>query len=195
MDYSPQGSSVHGIFLARILECVAISSSSRPCFVRTLTMTCPSWVALHSMAHSFTELCKPLHQDKAVIHEGNTWSEKFQMFKLGFKEAGEQEIKLSMFTESWRKQRSSRKTFNSASFTKLIPLTVWIPTNGKILKEMGIPDHLTCLLRNLYVSQEATVTIGHGTTGSKLGKEYDKAVYHDPAYLTYMQSTSCEIPG
>ena len=52
MDYSPQGSSVHGIFLARILECVAISSSSRPCFVRTLTMTCPSWVALHSMAHA-----------------------------------------------------------------------------------------------------------------------------------------------
>ena len=72
---------------------------------------------------------------------------------------------------------------------------MWIPTNGKILKETGIPDHLTCLLRNLYVSQEATITIGHGTTGSKLGKEYDKAVYHDPAYLTYMQSTSCQIPG
>ena len=44
------------------------------------------------------------------------------------------------------------------------PLTVWITTNWKILKEMGIPDHLTCLLRNLYAGQEATVRTGHGTT-------------------------------
>ena len=58
---------------------------------------------------------------------------------------------------------------------------------------MGIPDHLTCLLRNVYASQEATVRTGHGTTdGSKLGKEYLRAVYCHPAYLTYMQSTSCE---
>ena len=58
----------------------------------------------------------------------------------------------------------------------------------KILKEIGIPDHLTCLLRNLYAGQEATVRTGHGTTesGSKSGKEYVKAVYCHPAYLTYM---------
>ena len=63
----------------------------------------------------------------------------------------------------------------------------------KILKEMGIPDHLTCLLRNLYVGQEATVRTGHGTTDwFKLGKEYVKAVYCYPAYLTSVQSTSCE---
>ena len=61
---------------------------------------------------------------------------------------------------------------------------------------MGVPDHLTWLLRNLYVGQEATVRIRHGTTESaKLGKEYIKAVYRYPAYLTYMQSTSCEMPG
>ena len=60
----------------------------------------------------------------------------------------------------------------------------------KILKEMGIPDHLTCLLRNLYTGQEATVRTGHRTTDSFLGKEYIKAVYCHPAYLTYMQSTS-----
>ena len=61
----------------------------------------------------------------------------------------------------------------------------------KILKEMGIPDHLTCLLRNLYAGQEATVRTGHGTTtGFKLGKEYMKAVYCYPAYLTYIWSTS-----
>ena len=59
----------------------------------------------------------------------------------------------------------------------------------KILKEMGIPDHLTCLLRNLYAGQEAIVRIGHGTTDcSKLGKEY-KAVYCHPAYLTSVQIT------
>ena len=61
----------------------------------------------------------------------------------------------------------------------------------KILKEMGIPDHLTCLPRNLYAVQEATVRKGvEQQTGSKLGKEYIKAVYCHPAYLTYMQSTS-----
>ena len=63
----------------------------------------------------------------------------------------------------------------------------------KNFQEMGIPVHLTCLLRNVYAGQEATVRTGHGTKdGSKLGKEYLKAVYCYPAYLTYMQSTSCK---
>ena len=66
----------------------------------------------------------------------------------------------------------------------------------KILQEMGIPEHLTCLLRNLYAGQEATVRTGHETTDwFKLGKENIKAVYCHPAYLTCMQSTSCEMPG
>ena len=61
---------------------------------------------------------------------------------------------------------------------------------------MGIPDHLTCLLRNLYAGQETTVRPDmEQRTGSKLGKEYVKAVYCHPACLTYMQSTSCEMPG
>ena len=61
---------------------------------------------------------------------------------------------------------------------------------------MGLPDHLTCLLRNLYAGQEATVRTGRGTmTGSKLGKEYVKTVFCHSAYLTYMQNTSCEMPG
>ena len=61
----------------------------------------------------------------------------------------------------------------------------------KILKEMGIPDHLTCLLRNLYAGQEATVRTGHGTTDwFQIGKEYIRAIYCHPVYLTYMQSTS-----
>ena len=60
----------------------------------------------------------------------------------------------------------------------------------KILKEMGLPDHLTCLLRNLHVAQEATDLDLNQQTGSKLGKEYIKAIYCHPAYLTSMQSTS-----
>ena len=55
------------------------------------------------------------------------------------------------------------KTSTSASLTVPMPLTVWITTNWKILKEMGIPDHFTYLLRNLYAGQEATVRTGHGT--------------------------------
>ena len=66
----------------------------------------------------------------------------------------------------------------------------------KILEEMGIPNRLTCLLRNLYAGQEATVRTGHEQQiGSKLGMEYIKAVYSHPAYLTFVQSTSCEMPG
>ena len=64
----------------------------------------------------------------------------------------------------------------------------------KILKEMGIPDHLTCLLRNLYTGQEVTEPDMEQQTGSKSGKESIKAVYCHPGFLTFMQSTSCEMP-
>ena len=61
---------------------------------------------------------------------------------------------------------------------------------------MGLPDHLTCLLRNLYAGQEKTVELDmEQWTGSKLGKEYVKAVYCHSAYLTYMQNTSCKMLG
>ena len=60
----------------------------------------------------------------------------------------------------------------------------------KILQEIGTPDHLTCVLRNLYVGQEATELDIEQQTGSKLGKKYVKAVYCHPAYLTSMQSIS-----
>ena len=66
----------------------------------------------------------------------------------------------------------------------------------KILQDMGLPDHLTCLLRNLYASQEATVRTGHGNTDRfKLAEEYVKAVYCHAVYLTYMQSISCKMRG
>ena len=86
------------------------------------------------------------------------------MFKQVLEKAEEQKIKLPTSSESSMKQESSRKTSISPLLTMLKPLTVWITINWKILKEMGIPDHLTCLSRNLYAGQEATVRSGHGTT-------------------------------
>ena len=88
----------------------------------------------------------------------------FQMFKLVLEKAEEPEIKLPTITGSSKKQEGSRKTSLSALLTMLKPLTVDHDKLWKILKEMGIPDHLTCLLRNLYAGQEATVRTGHGTT-------------------------------
>jgi len=86
------------------------------------------------------------------------------MFKLVLEKAEELEIKLPTSTGSLKKQESSRKTRISALLTMPKSLTVWITINWKILQEMGIPDHLICLLRNLYACQEATVRTGHGTT-------------------------------
>ena len=96
---------------------------------------------------------------------------------------------------SSKKQESSRKTPTSALLTMPRLLILDHRKLWKILKEMGIPDHLTFLLRNLYAGQEATELDMEQQTGSKLGKEYVKPLYRHPAYLTYMQITSCEMPG
>ena len=76
------------------------------------------------------------------------------MYKLGLEKTEEQDIKLPL---DHRKSKGIPEKH-------LLLLTVWITINWKILKEMGIPDHLTCLLRNLYAGQEAMVTTGHGIT-------------------------------
>ena len=88
------------------------------------------------------------------------------MFKLVLEKAEEPEIKLPTSSGSWKKQESSRKTSISALLILYAKAFDCVDHNKqwKILKEMGIPDHLTCLLRNLYASQEATVRTGHGTT-------------------------------
>ena len=87
------------------------------------------------------------------------------MFKLDLEKAEEPEIKLPTSVGSLKKQESSGKTSTSVSLTTLKPLTVWITTNWKTVQEMGIPDHLTCLLRYLYAGQEASVRTGHVATG------------------------------
>ena len=90
---------------------------------------------------------------------------KFKISKLDLEKAEDPEIKLSTSTGSLKKQESSRKASISALLTMPKPLTVWITTNdGKFLSRLGIPDHLTCLLRNLYAGREEAVRIGHGTT-------------------------------
>ena len=84
------------------------------------------------------------------------------MFKLDSEKAEEQRSNCQHPLDH-RKARVPEKTSTSALFTMPKPLTMWITINWKILKKMGIPDHLTCLLRNLYAGQEATVRTGHGT--------------------------------
>ena len=91
-------------------------------------------------------------------------NQELQMYKLDFEKAEEPEIKLLTSVGSQEKQESSRKTFTSPLLTMPKPLTVWIITKWKILKEMEIADHLTCLLRYLYAVQEETVRTGLETT-------------------------------
>src|SRR5574341_768363 len=106
------------------------------------------------------------------------------MFKLVLEKAEEREIKLPTCTGSWKKQESSRnniyfcfidyaKAFDSVDHNKL-----W-----KILKEMGRPDHLTCLLRNLYAGQEATVRTGHGTDWFQTEKAIHQGCILSPCLL------------
>ena len=88
----------------------------------------------------------------------------FQMFNLDLEKVEEPEIKWPTSFGSLKKQENSKETSTFALLTIPKPLTVSITTNWKILKEIGVPDHLNCLLRNLYAGQEAIVRTGHGTT-------------------------------
>ena len=120
------------------------------------------------------------------------------MFKLDLEKTEKPKIKLPSSVGSQKKQENSRKkiSFCFSDYAEVFDCVdhkkLW-----KILKEMGIPDHLTCLLRNLYAGKEVTVRNGHGTMDwFKLRKEYVKTVcILSPACLTYMQSTSCEMLG
>ena len=95
----------------------------------------------------------------------NMWTVNFLMFKLVLERAEEPEIKLPTSTGSSKKQESFRKTSTFALLTMPKPLTVWITINcGKFWKRWEYQTHLTCLLRNLYAGQEATVRPVHGTT-------------------------------
>ena len=109
----------------------------------------------------------------------------FQMFKLVLEKAEEPEIKLPTSAGSSKKQESSRKTSISALLTTPKPLTVWITINWKILKEMGIPDHLTCLLRDLSAGQEATSRTRHGTDWFQIGKGVHQGCILSPCLFNF----------
>ena len=117
----------------------------------------------------------------------------FQMFKLDLDKAEEPEIKLPTSVGSSKKQESSRKniyfyfTDHATAFDCVDHKNLW-----KILLEMEIPDHFTCLLRNMYTGQEATVRTGHGATDCfQIRKGVHQGYVHcHSAYSTYMQSVS-----
>ena len=116
----------------------------------------------------------------------------FQMFKLVLENVEKPDMNLPISVGSSKNTREFQKNiyfcfiYYAKAFDCVDHNKLW-----KILKEMGIPDHMTHLLRNLYAGREATVRTGHGTTDwLQIRKEYVKAVCCHPAYLTYMQSTS-----
>ena len=117
--------------------------------------------------------------------------------QAGFRKGRGTRDQIANFCWIIEKARKFQKNFYLC-FTEYTKAFDYVDHNKlwKILKEMGILDYITRILRNLYAGQEATVRTGHEQwTGSKLGKEYVKAVYCHPAYLTYMQSTSFKMPG
>ena len=120
------------------------------------------------------------------------WTMNFQMFTLELEKSEEPEIKLPTSVGSWRNQGSYRKTSTSVSLTMLKPLTVWIPTNcGKFLKRWEYQTTLpvsweSCLLKNLYVSQEATVRGLHGTIDwLQIGKGVRQGCILSPCLLNF----------
>ena len=118
------------------------------------------------------------------------------MYKMDLEKAEEPEIKLPTFVGSYRKQGDSRKIPTFASLTMQKFLTVDNSKLWKIIKEIRIPDHLISLLWHLYEVKKQQLELDmEQQTGSISGKEYFRAVYCHPAYLTYMQSASCEMLG
>ena len=117
------------------------------------------------------------------------------MYKLDLEKAKEQEIKVRTSIGSQKKQESSRKTSTSALLTAPKPLTVWITTNcGKFFKRWEYQATLTAYGEIcIQVKKQQLELDMEQETGSKVEKEYVKAVYCHPGCLTYMQSTSCEM--
>ena len=125
------------------------------------------------------------------------WAKNIQMYKLDLEEAEEREIKLPTSVGSQKKQGNSRKTSISTSLTMLKPLTAWITTNHrKFLKRWEYQTTLTVSWETcMQVKKQELEPDVEQWTCSKLGKDYIKAIYCHHAYLTYIQSTSCKMPG
>ena len=153
---------------------------------------CSNYCTVGLISHASQVMLKSFKQGFS-----SKWIENFQMYKLSLEKAEEPKIKLPTFIGSWRKQGISRKTSTSASLTILKPLTVWITRNGgKFLKRWEYQTTLSVLRENcMWVKKKQLELDIEQHTSSKSGKEYVKAVYCNLVYLTYLQSTSCEMPG
>ena len=127
----------------------------------------------------------------------NMWTLNFQMFKLDLEKAEEPKIKIAYICWIIEKAREFQKNIYLCfiDYTKAFDCVdhnkLW-----KILQETGITDHLTCILRNMFSGQKATVRIGHGTINwFQIGKGVHQGCILSPCLLTYMQSTSWETLG
>ena len=148
-----------------------------------------------SMAKQLEQQTKVVLDDNAKYTAKYTWTVNFQMFKLVLEKAEEPEIKFPTFAGSWKKQESSRKISISALLTMPKLLTVWITINcGKFWKRWEYQTTWPASWETCMPVRKQQLELDvEQQTGSKLGKEYVKAVYCHPAFLTYMQSTSWEM--
>ena len=151
------------------------------------TQTTAQLLSSHTLAKSCSKFSKPGFN--------STWTMNFQMFKLDLEMTEDPELKLPISTGSLKKQESSRKKSTSALLTVPKPLTVWITINcGKFWKRW---EYQTTWLASwetcMQVKKQHLELDMEQQTGSKSGKEYIKALYCHPAYLTYMRSTLWEM--
>ena len=158
--------------------------------------------AMPKNAHTLTPLHSSLTPAKqcskfSKLGFSRTWTVNFQMFKLDLEKAEEQKIKFPTSVGSSKKQESYRKASTSALLTMPKPLTVWITINcGKFWKRWEYQTTWPASWEIcMQVRKQQLKLDMEQQTGSKSGKEYVKAVYCHPAYLTYMQSTSWEMLG
>ena len=153
---------------------------------------CSNYCTIVLISHASKVMLKIL---QVRLHQYLNW--EFPDVQAGFRKGrGTRELKLSTSVGSWKKQGNSRKTSTSVSLTMLKPLTVWITTNcGQVFKRWEYQTTLPAFWETcMKVKKQQLEMKMEQWTGSKLGKEYVKAVYCHPAYLTYMQNTSWEIP-
>ena len=147
---------------------------------------------LHS-SHMLAKQCSKFSK----LGFNSTWTMNLQMFNLDLEKTEEPEFSLPTSVGSSKKQESSGKISTFALLTMLKPLILWLTTNcGTFLKTW---EHQTTLLASweicMQVKKQQLELDMEKKTGSKFGKEYVKVVYCHPAYLTYMQSAWCDMPG
>jgi len=188
MNCGLPGSTVHRILQARIVEWIAIPFSRDSSWPRDqIQVSCSTGRFFTIWTTREVQIRCNFSKNYKITLWASTVCEPRTCRCSSWIKAEEPEIKLPTSVGSLKKQESSRKTYTSASLTILKPLTVWITTNcGKSLKEMGMPDYLTCHLRNLYASQETTARTGHGATDRfQIGKVVGQSCISSPCLFNF----------